>query len=205
MQKSKNGCTTLPHLERRKRRDYSKKEGITMKKTTSEKQRSDTGTRLNPRDLLALRWTGEQHALRFDQGQQLLGHYAAGDLKIPGLLSDSSMRHAIDRWEAAGFVIFKKFLVDAPGVWWLTTAGYHAAGLPFRYQPPAIQLLEHTYWCAQVRLWLLLNQPELAETWRSERWLRHELDQQVKQVKLPDAILTTTDGEIAIEIERTVK
>jgi hypothetical protein len=174
-------------------------------KNITNKKRSDTGTRLTPRDLIVLRWGGEQHAMRFDQGQRLMAHYAEGKLKTPGILSDSSMRHAIDRWESAGFVTFKKFLVATPGVFWLTPAGYKVVGLPFRAEPPSVQLLEHIYQAAQVRLWLLLNRPALAATWQSERWQRHQLDQKIKQVDLPDALLTADIGTIALEIERTAK
>lgn len=171
----------------------------------AKKRRSDVGVRLTPRDLVALRWIGEQYALRFDQLQRLLASQSSEDLKTPGQLSDSSMRHAIKRWSDAGLVVYKKILADTPGVVWLTTAGYRETGLPFRDQPPALAALEHIYWCSQVRLWLLLNRPQMAETWRSERWQRHDLDQKLKQVKLPDALLTTATGEIAVELERTTK
>lgn len=173
----------------------------------TNKKRKDVGLRLTPRDLILLRWGGEQYALRFDQSQRIMAKYSPEqDLQTPGVLSDSATRHRLRELEIAGLITRKKRLTDAPESFWLTTAGYRAAGLPFRLITPSADDLEHIYWCAQVRLWLLLNQPEHAEAWRSERWQRRELDQKIKQVKLPDAIMAMPQGgTIAVEVERTVK
>ena len=175
---------------------------------TDPKKRKDAGIRLTPRDHILLRLSGEQYALRFDQAQRVMAKYSpnAKDLQTPGVLSDSATRHRLSEVEQAGLITYKKILVDVPGSLWLTTAGYRAAGLPFRFVVPASDDLNHIYWCAQVRLWLLLNKPDYAEIWRSERWQRRELDQKIKQVKVPDALMSLPQGgTIAVEVERTVK
>lgn len=167
------------------------------------RKRSDRGPRLTERDLLALRIIGEQYALRFDQLQVLLGQHAKAETLAPGVLSESATRHTIDRWELAELVMCKKILADQPGFCWLSKAGMYAAGLPFRQFEPSPSQLGHIYWCAQARLFLARQRPEWS--WRSERWLRAELDQRIKSVKLPDALLQTEQGEVAIEIELTRK
>lgn len=99
-------------------------------------------------------------------------------------------------------MVCKKILADEPAYVFLTRKGYRIAGLPFGYVEPSD--LEHIYWNIQVRLWVVQQYP--AYQWRSERWLRHELDQKIKGVKLPAAILTAPDGSrICIEVERARK
>lgn len=172
--------------------------------TRKRKQRRDTGTRLTDRDLLLLRMMGEQYALRFDQIQGLLGHYAKAPTLQDGMLSPSATRHAIDRWEAAGLVESQKILVDLPAFSWLTAAGLHAVDLPFRKLTPSPGQLEHIYWTAQTRLYIAYQYPEWS--WLSERWLRMQADQKVKSVKVPDAHLQLPDNRtIAIEVELTAK
>lgn len=175
-----------------------------MEATQQRKKRRDTGTRLTERDLLALRIMGEQYAIRFDQLQALLGKYPKAETKETGILSDSATRHAVTRWEAAGLVESKKILADAPSFHWLTTEGLHAVNLPFRRFTPKASQLNHIYWAAQARLYFVFSHPNWQ--WQSERWLRQGLDQKVKAVKLPDAMLQLEDSRvIAIELELTLK
>src|SRR5258708_13263350 len=78
------------------------RDGDSPMEVKHRKKRSDTGTRLTERDLLALRLIGEQYALRFDQLQALLGHHAKAHTKHAGMLSASPTRHALARWQHAG-------------------------------------------------------------------------------------------------------
>ncbi|MDQ2905346.1 MAG: hypothetical protein M3Y81_17605 [Chloroflexota bacterium] len=175
---------------------------MAVEKGNKRRIRRDTGPRLTERDLLALCLTGEQYALRFDQVQRWLGAHAKAETLVPGVLSDSATRHTVDRWELAGLVEWKKILADEPAYLWLTTAGLHAAGLPFRRFVPAPASLRHIYCCTQVRLALERS----GYTWQSERWLRSDLDQKIKRVKLPDAHLSAQGGvPIAVEVELTQK
>ncbi len=168
------------------------------------KKRSDTGTRLTERDLLALRLIGEQYALRFDQLQALLGHHAKAQTKHEGMLSESATKHALDRWHHAGLVESKKILADLPAFCWLTREGLYAASLPFHPLEPSPTQLHHIGWVAQARLHFASLHPEWS--WTSERWLRTQLDQKTKSLKLPDALLHLPDDRrIAIEVELTHK
>ena len=168
------------------------------------KKRSDTGTRLTERDLLALRLIGEQYALRFDQLQTLLGHHAKAHTKHAGMLSASATKHALDRWQHAGLVQSKKLLADLPAFCWLTREGLYAASLPFHSLEPSPTQLHHIGWVAQARLHFASQHPEWS--WTSERWLRVQLDQKGKSLKLPDALLHLPDDRrIALEVELTHK
>jgi hypothetical protein len=177
---------------------------VLTEKRAGRKPRRDRGPRLTSRDLLALRWIGEQYALRFDQLQVLLARHSPGAIQAEGCVSASTARHTIDRWELAGLAVCKKILADEPGYCWLTPAGLRTADLPFRPFTPAPASLAHIFWCARARLLLTAKHP--AWSWKSERWLRTELDQRVKSVKLPDALLVAEDGTtIALEVELTQK
>lgn len=171
-------------------------------------KRKDTGLRLTPRDRILLRFGGEQYALCQDQAQRLLAKCSpeVEKIKTSGTLSEQTTRDRLRALEKAGYIRIGQPLTAYAPFFWLTRAGYQAAGLPFRVVTPSIGDLEHIYWCAQVRLWLLLNDPDKEQLWRSERWLRHELDQKIKQVDLPDALIPlASGGTIAVEFERTVK
>jgi hypothetical protein len=155
-----------------------------------------------PRDRSFWRVMGEQYAMRFDQVQRYLGSLSGAALLVPGVLSESATRHALDRYEQEGLVICKKIAGDEPAYCYLSKKGYRVAGLPFGYVKPTD--LEHIYWNTEVRLWVAQHYP--AYQWRSERWIRHELDQKIKRVELPDAVLTAPDGSrTCIEVERERK
>lgn len=174
----------------------------------SSNKRKDTGLRLTPRDRVLLRFRGEQYACCQGQAQRLLAKYSpeAEKIKTSGTLSEQTTRDRLRALEKAGYLHSSQPLTAYAPFFWLTRAGYQTAGLPFRVMTPSLGDLEHIYWCAQVRLWLLLHDPDKEQLWRSERWLRHELDQKIKQVDLPDALIPlASGGTIAVEFERTVK
>ncbi|HEU5380728.1 MAG TPA: hypothetical protein VFV38_35340 [Ktedonobacteraceae bacterium] len=149
-----------------------------IRRDTHRKRRRDCGPRLTPRDLAILRWMGEQYALRFDQIQRLLARFSPEATRTPGRVSESTARHTIDRWELAGLVVYRKILADEPGYCWLTPAGLRTIGLPFRALTPQPYSFPHIFQCAQARMRLTEQYP--GWSWRSERWLRTELDQRIK-------------------------
>ena len=120
------------------------------------------------------------------------------------MLSESATRHALDRWHHAGLVQSKKLLADLPAFCWLTREGLYAASLPFHPLEPSATQLHHIGWVAQARLHFASLHPEWS--WTSERWLRTQLDQKGKSLKLPDALLHLPDDHrIALEVELTHK
>jgi len=169
-------------------------------KNAGHKLRSDRGPRWTKRDRSFWTITGEQFAMRIDQAQRYLGSLSHAQLKKPGLISDSTARHLIDRYVEEGLMICKKIDFDQPKFCWLTRAGYREARLPFGFVKPSD--LEHIYWNVQVRLWCAANYPSYV--WRSERWLAREHG--AYPTKMPDALLMMPDGTaICVEVERTLK
>lgn len=169
-------------------------------KRDGHKLRSDRGARWTKRDRSFWTITGEQFAMRIDQAQRYLGSLSHAQLKKPGLVSDSTVRHLLDRYIEEGLMICKKIDFDLPKFCWLTRAGYREARLPFGYVKPTD--LEHIYWNVQVRLWCAEKYPSYV--WRSERWLAREHG--TYPAKLPDALSIMPDGtQICIEVERSLK
>jgi hypothetical protein len=166
-----------------------------------KKRRRDAGARTTERDMVVLKCCGEQYASRFDQVQVLLGRMPKAETKLAGLLSESATRHTIDRWEELKYVVCKRVLDGGPKFVWLTRASLHAVGLPFRMYTPAPAELSHIYWCMQARLYCERHYPD--HEWQSERWMRYELDQKMKRVSLPDALLYPPDAgsPLAVEVE----
>src|SRR6266705_6325461 len=115
------------------------------KRRTARKRRRDAGIpRMQPRDIRAFRWIGEQGAARRDDLQELLGRMPEGETNEPGRLSASRVRHIIEeRWEPAGMVYYRNLLGKQ---WvWLSRRGLHAADLPWSPHRPADINLEHIH------------------------------------------------------------
>jgi hypothetical protein len=178
---------------------------------TGRKPRQDKGLpRFTERDIQALKWIGEHYALRFDQLQRLLGSMATQPTKTQGLLSETATRHAVQRWQAAGLVEYRKVFSDDPGWVWLTGLGLRTAGLPFSALRPGAGELDHIYWCAQVRLSYYLRHRG-DHIWETERYLRQEMNVGKKKagsasIYIPDARITMENlNVIALQVELTAK
>ena len=128
-------------------------------------QRRDAGRRaLTGRDLVALRWIGEQYAVRLDVAGVLLSRLSPEPM---GLLSRRTVRDQANRWEQAGWISRHRLL----GHTWLTTtaAGLRHAGLELDPWTPAAVRLAHHHAVALVRL---AREPEPgAAGWVCEREL----------------------------------
>lgn len=168
------------------------------------KSRSDKGLiRLTDRDLLTLRWIGEQYAVRLDILQRLLGRDTQQVTKEPGIVTESTARRVIGRWKAEGLVESRKFFFGKPEWVWLTTDGLSQMNLQYRTWSPKVSTLNHFHGVNQVRLRIEKNYEE-SFTWRSERALRRAYRDD-KGVHVPDAELLHEAGVIGIEVELTQK
>ena len=127
--------------------------------------RRDTGHRaLTGRDLAALRWIGQQYAVRLDVAGVLLSRLASEPVD---LLSRRTVRRRVDRWEQAGWISRHRLL----GHTWLTAtaAGLRHAGLELDPWTPAAVRLAHHHAVALVRL---AREPEPGSAgWMCEREL----------------------------------
>lgn len=135
------------------------------------KPRSDAGMpRMQERDILALRWIGEQGAASVDHLRDLLGRMSEWETDEPNRLSVTRVRHIIeDRWEPAQMVSTESILGKK---WvWLTRRALNRVALPFSPYRPADITLNHLYHINRIRLHLekLYSGEGLTGSWESAR------------------------------------
>lgn len=165
--------------------------------------RRDAGEiRLTDRDLWALRWIGEQYAVRMDQLARLLGSQPGGETTVEGTLSERRTRRIVERWTQARLVETRKILYAEPGWVWLSRGGLRAVGLQVKYLVPRPMWLSHVFWCGEVRRRLEADGDDFE--WRSER-LIHSFGSAFNPHHLPDAELNVGNTTVAIEVELTPK
>ncbi len=166
----------------------------TIRRRGGRRRRYDDGSfRTSERDLELLYLIGEQYAITLPQLGRLIGR------------SFHTARALRDRWKRAGWVESGKLAVDAPSFVWLSGRGTAVAQSPYRTWQANHGLASHIEAVTEVRL-LLEHQLGLGD-WECER----EIAQRLAQLNgrphshLPDAVLTTREGQIAIEVELTLK
>src|SRR5687767_5167643 len=118
---------------------------------------------LTPRDLEALKWIGEQFAIRVDHLPRLL---AEGEQE----LSRRATRGVLERWTRADFVVRRKVFAHEPAWVWLTRHGSNAAGGTFKLWVPKFGNLAHVFWVNEIRLQTALKHPDVV--WICERTIR---------------------------------
>lgn len=174
---------------------------------------------INQRDIAALKWIGEQQAVRFDHLQHLLGRMSPRTPQVPGVLSIHTVPQVVERWEADGLVVARKYSFGEPHWVWLTSRGLQQMDLPYSYREPSLSKRNHYHAVNGVRLTLEAKWQDDFE-WISERTLVREQGQQVAQgeqaaaVHIPDAEAFLYDHDegsgqayvrYAIEVELTQK
>jgi len=113
-------------------------------------RRWDAGPAVTARDAAALRFVGEQYAVRDDVLAVVLGRLSPGVPQAAGLLGVRTLRQRLGRWEEAGWVERRRLL----GHTWVlpTRAGLRLAGLDYDPWEPAESRLAHHHATALVRL-----------------------------------------------------
>jgi hypothetical protein len=113
-------------------------------------RRWDTGPAPTARDLTALRFVGEQYAVRLDVATVLLTRLSTTGPERGSQLSRRAIREQLGRWEQAGWAERRRLL----GHTWvtLTRAGLRLAGLDFEVWSPALDRLDHHHAASVVRL-----------------------------------------------------
>lgn len=174
------------------------------------KVRSDKGLIMaTERDFYCIAWIAEQYCARGDQVRRLLSRFPnkLRPFKNGELIAETTTRDQISRWVRAGWVEYKRVLADEPGYCWVTKKGLQLVDLDDIYtaRMPAATRFNHIYAVGQMRLWM-----DLKYTWQSERRYRANLAA-VKTKKdeslgpIPDAVITTKDGLVAVEAELSIK
>jgi hypothetical protein len=113
-------------------------------------RRWDAGPAPTARDLAALRFVGEQYAVRADVAAVLLTRLSTVGPERGSRLSRRAVREQLGRWEQAGWAGRRRLL----GHTWvtLTRAGLRLCGLGFEMWSPALDRLDHHHAVAVVRL-----------------------------------------------------
>jgi hypothetical protein len=113
-------------------------------------RRWDAGPAPTARDLAALRFVGEQYAVRADVATVLLTRLSVVGPERGSRLSRRAVREQLGRWELAGWAERRRLL----GHTWvtLTRAGLRLCGLEFELWSPALDRLDHHHAASVVRL-----------------------------------------------------
>jgi len=171
------------------------------------KQRSDKGLIMaTRRDLYCIAWIAEQYAARGDQIRRLLSRFPDPNKPFKEkLIAETTVKDQISRWKRAGWIDYRRVLADEPGYAWVTKKGLQLVDLDAIYmaRAPASTRLDHIYAVNQVRLFL-----DQQFTWKSERRYRSEQEKTKKgepSGPIPDGLVTTKEGLVAIEVEISAK
>jgi hypothetical protein len=141
------------------------------------------------RDLDALRWVGEQYAVRADQ---LVAWLDCNPRTVQRLLA---------RLRGQRLAEVRRLLVGEPAWVIPTVKGLRACGLPFGAWRPRLGSLEHVAAVTDVRLHVQARGS--GSEWVCERALARE--KQTPQEHLADGLVLLDGRRIAIEVELTAK
>ena len=190
-------------------RSQRKKGNTSSRSLTGRTTRYDAGgIILNDRDVFALRWIGQQYAIRLDQLQRLLGQRSGHGALHEGIISESAARDVVRRWKQGGWVCAERVRAATPMWIWLTPEGMKKVGLLYLYRgldALNVHELEHLYAINEVRL----DDGDLddGDQWISERTLLQGMGRAKgrEMIYRPDAVLYEDGDIIAIEVELSKK
>jgi hypothetical protein len=148
--------------------------------------------RFSERDGELLGFVGEQFAVSVEQLAVLMGRsFRAG-------------RWLRDRWLRAGWVESRQLVAGGPAFLWLTSQGKRVAVSPYRRWLPNPALITHIEAVTDTRL--LLERRLRIGVWECERCLaKTAWAAEERQHHLPDGVLNTARGRVAVEVELTLK
>jgi hypothetical protein len=142
------------------------------------------------RDLDALRWIGEQYAVRADQLIRLLGCH------------ERTVRRLYARLSEHRLIEVRRLRSDEPRWAIPTDLGLRTAGLPFRHWQPHLRSLSHVAAVTDVRLHV--QSRSLRSEWICERTLACKQGSP-EAAHLVDAVVLLDGRRIAIEVELSSK
>jgi hypothetical protein len=161
----------------------------------ARRRRCDYGSiRASGRDMELLGLVGEQYAVTVPQIARLINRRI------------DTARSLRDRWKRARWVSSGLLSTQAPSFVWLTRWGAAGVESPFRVWEPNHGLALHIQAVTDVRI-LVEHELRLGE-WECERSVAQRLTRtrgHADRGHLPDAVLRTASGRIAIEVELTLK
>jgi len=157
------------------------------------RRRADYGSsRFWERDGELLAFVAEQYAITTEQLALLMG-------AAPG-----TGRKLRDRWRHTGWIESHQLIWRGPSFLWLTVKGAKVSQSPYRAVAPNPGRAAHLRAVTTTRL--LLERELRLGAWECERSLAKRLWEPTRHPRhLPDAVLETPRGRIAIEVELTLK
>ncbi len=166
---------------------------VLLEERAGRRRRCDFGSvRISKRDMRLLLLVAEQYAITVEQLARLIGR------------TDRTGRWLRDRWRKAGWVASRQLESGGPSFIWLSRQGSRVARSPFRTWEPNPALAAHIEAVTEMRL-LLERQLRLGE-WESERVLAKSYGWRSQpRLHLPDAVLVTGQGRVAVEVELSLK
>lgn len=163
--------------------------------------------RVTDRDLVLLRWIGQQYSVDLEHLRILAGMNTERKTKRTNKVAKVTVWKLIQRWQEMGLVNYQKFEhgADKPGWVWLSVQGLQFAGLDYKYNEPNFMLLAHRREVNNVRLWFEKQADEQEEElqWTSEREWLYLMGGKVGHI--PDAIIIWKGKKLALEIELSRK
>lgn len=167
--------------------------GTVLLREGGRRRRSDFGSvRISERDVELLQLVGEQYAITVEQLAKLIGR------------TERTARWLRDRWRKAGWIESRLLQAGGPSFIWLSRRGSRIALSPFRTWQPNPALAVHIEAVTETRL-LLERQLRLGD-WQSERALAKTYGWRSEaRLHLPDAVLDTGEGQVAVEVELSLK
>ena len=113
-----------------------------------QNQRRDISeTKATKRDRLLLGWIHQQYAIRFDHLHELVNRQAGRTTSVSNVYS------LVNRWEKAGWIERRNFLVGEPHWIWLSKYGQSFFEMLFPYNYPSIARLNRYHKVNAVRLY----------------------------------------------------
>ena len=181
-----------------------------LKEQDIENEVRKVNMRFMERDLIVLRWIGEQHAVRFDHLQELLSRYSSNGYAKGARLHRSRIYQHINRWKSEKLIESKVMRGHGKSWFWLTHKGLTTVELEFKYKELAFSKVNHTHAVNSVRLWLEERLsggqylPYKRIDWMSEREVNRDRRQRGRK-HIVDGALFYNDTWVGIEVELTPK
>ncbi len=146
------------------------------------------GKLLEHRDMMALKWLGEQYAGRADHLEKLIDR------------NSGTVHRMVERLRDAGYVRTRQILVGER-MWVMPTkAGLRACGLPYPALLPRSMSLAHIAAVGDVRLHVQPQRPD--GVWVCERQVMID---HPRTGHLPDALFLLEGRQMAIEVELSAR
>jgi hypothetical protein len=168
---------------------------VRERRGTARRRRADFGSiRASRRDFELLEFVGEQYAVTLPQLARLMNRRV------------ETARSLRDRWTRAGWARSAQLAIAVPSFVWLTRAGAAVGSSPFRVWEPNPGLATHIQAVTDIRI--LLERDMRHGEWECERSVARGLARSGNRRfrgHLPDGVLHTDAGPVAVEVELTLK